>query len=582
MTRTTFSATWAAVRRPWPSWSRLYFLAVVVGVAVGTLAVLLYGGVHYFEDLLLHGPLGMNGECSGVFALSPWGVALLLGVPALGGLGVGLVTKHLCAEAGGSGTGDILRSYHGREARMDGRVVPYKWLTSCLSLGTGGAGGNEGPAAQIGAAFASWLSQSLGLGVAERGLLFTAGVAAGIGAIFRAPLGGALFACELYYSMPELEGSALLPSLIASVSAYFIFGMVWGYQALIPGETPFTLSVEGFAVLAGVAAFSALAARAFVRWIDVCSLRFKSTLALPWRPAMGGLLTGAVGLVALVVSRRFLASDARVLTVLGEGYPILGSAVTAGIGAGALLLGVVAVGKLLASGLTVGSGGSVGVFAPSMVIGGCLGAVAYLGASALGLGSLGAKACVLGGMAAFFSAGTACPLASLVIITEVAQGYHLLPGLMLAVAVGYLLRPKPGLFKDQLENGLQSPMHRAEVEGAFFASRRVGQVCRREGVVRLRPGAVPAAQWKALGDQLCAPLVDRNGAYRGALRLAPPEFRGSAPAKAVPQPSVKALHADQLLGEGLHALRQSGCDELPVLDAQGALVGLFGYRDLVP
>ncbi|MGH7443099.1 MAG: chloride channel protein, partial [bacterium] len=518
------------VERAWPPWARVDLLAALVGVVSGCLAAALYGGVHLFEAFLLQGPLGIPEDLSGRFHLSPLTVTLLLIIPALGGLGVGLVAKYACAEAGGGGTNDILRSYHRRGAVMSGAIVPFKWLTSCLTLGSGGAGGNEGPAAQIGAAFGSWLAQKLDLGLAERGLLLTAGVAGGIGAIFRAPLGGALFACELYYSSPELESTALLPSLIASVSAYFVFGLFCGYQSLIPGDTPFTLSVGNFVALGLTAVLCALGARVYVWWMKLCSKQFSGLLPMPWRPAVGGFLTGALALGGLLISQHWLSSDGRAWAVLGEGYPILSSAVLAGAGAGVLLLMLVAVGKLLASGLTVGSGGSAGVFAPSMIIGGCLGAVACIAFAALGWSPVAAKAYVLAGMAAFFAAGTACPLASLIIITEVAQGYHLLPGLMLAVALGYLLRPKPGLFKDQVVGSLESPVHQAELESAFLASRRVGQLCRRVAKAR----------------------------------------RGQGP----------ALKEDQNLGDALSMLRDSGAAELPVLNADGVVVGLFAYGDM--
>lgn len=566
--------------RAWPSWARVNILASVVGAAAGGLASLLYWGVHFSEATLLRRPLGIPEGLCGVFRLGPWGIMLILAIPALGGLGVGLIAKYACAEAGGGGSGIILRSYHHRGAVMDGKVVPFKWLSSCLTLGTGGAGGNEGPAAQIGAAFGSWLAQKLALSTAERGLLFTSGVAGGIGAIFRAPLGGALFACEFYYSSPELESSALLPSLVASVSAYFVFGMAFGYQPLLPGDIFFNLSLVNFAALGLTAIVCAFGARAYVGWMDACSVWFKSVLPMPWRPALGGLLTGGLALICLLTARRWLASDAGVLAVLGEGYPILGTAVL--VGALPLLLLMVAVGKLLASGLTVGSGGSAGVFAPSMIIGGCLGALAFAGLQVLGYSDGGPKAYVLAGMAAFFVAGTACPLASLIIITEVAQGYHLLPALMWVVALGYLFRPRPGLFKDQVSGSLDSPVHQAELESAFLSSRRVGQLCRRRGFVILSQGRPLGIASTARGGQRCVPMLGRQGRYLGAFRWSGPgELEAKDLRGARVDPELPHLRTDQDLGSALRTLKHAGVDELPVLETHGTLAGLFGYVDII-
>jgi CIC family chloride channel protein len=446
-------------------------LACVLGLGMGGIASLLYWGVHFFAALLLHRPLGLPGDLSGTFVLSPWGMGLILGIPALGGLATGLIARYACADVAGGGTENILNSYHHRQAMMEGKVVPYKWLASCITIGSGGSGGAEGPVAQIGAAAGSWMAQTLGLDTGERGLLFTAGIAAGIGAVFRAPLGGALFACELYYSSPEIESAALVPSLIAAVSSYVVFGMVNGYQPLLPGEVDrLNPSLTNVGALTLIAVLCALAARAYVGWLNLCNRRFSAALPMPWRPGLGGLLNGALALGFLLLAQRYLASNAGILAILGEGYPVLGGAVL--VGALPLLLFLVALGKLLSSGLTVGSGGSAGVFAPSMVIGGCIGGLAAVGLSSLAYAEGAPKAYVLAGMAAFFAAGTACPLASLIIITEVAQGYHLLPALMWVVALGYLLGPKPGLFTAQVKGSADSPVHRAELESAYLSLRR--------------------------------------------------------------------------------------------------------------
>lgn len=564
--------------RSWPSWARVNFLVTVVGVLAGGMASLLHWGVHWCARVLLQQPLRIPAGLVGHFDLSPWLVVLILGIPALGGLAVGLILWKACPEVGGGGTTEILQSYHQREAMMSGRIVPFKWLASCITIGTGGSGGAEGPVAQIGAAIGSWLAQWLGLSESERGLLFTAGIAGGIGAVFRAPLGGALFACEMYYSNPELEDEAVVPSLIASVSAYFVFGLIFGFQSLLPGDSQLNLSLANFASLGFLALLCALVARAYVAWLDVCSSGFKKLLPLPWRPGLGGFLTGAVALGLIVVAKFLLDGDAKILAVLGEGYPILDSAV---IGTAVpLLLVAVLIGKLLTSGLTVGSGGSAGVFAPSMIIGGCLGGLVSEGMNGLGFAEGSPKGYVLAGMAAFFVAGTACPLASLVIITEVAQGYHLLPLLMWVVAIGYILRPRPGLFRAQVPGSVDSPVHRAELEAAFLRSRRVGQICRTQGVVAL-------AGWRSLGSvfsishergQNFIPVIDRDGRYLGSINSH--DYPKDVMARDLVDPAVPVLTADQDLASALRVMKTTHSKELAVIDENHQFVGMFGPQDL--
>ncbi len=150
-----------AAWRAWPSWARVAVLSSVVGVIAGILAALIFGGVHWVENKLLQQPLGIPEGLAGHFVLSPWGMGLILLIPGLGAWATGLIIKYACPEVAGGGTGEILRSYHHREAMMRGRVVPWKWLASCLTVGTGGAGGTEGPVAQMGSAAGSWLAQVL-------------------------------------------------------------------------------------------------------------------------------------------------------------------------------------------------------------------------------------------------------------------------------------------------------------------------------------------------------------------------------------------------------------------------------------
>lgn len=553
----------------------------MVGVIAGLFAGVLFWGVHFCADVLLREPLAMPDDLAGKFILSAGGMALLLLIPTLGGLAVGLIVKNFCPEAAGGGTTEILVSYHNRNAVMVGTVIPYKWLASCLTIGTGGSGGTEGPMAQIGAAIGSWLAQTLGLDEAERGLLFTAGIAGGIGAVFRAPLGGALFACEMYYSSAELESQALVPSLIASVCAYFMFGLFFGFHPLLPGESSLDLNPRTFGILTAIAVLCALVARFYVFWLGFCSEIFKKHLPYPWRPSLGGFCNGVLALVFLLLARHYLDSNARILAVLSEGYPILDSAVLGG--ALPLLLLLVGTGKLLTSGFTVGSGGAAGVFAPSMVIGGCIGGLVAIWLATHGLSDGGPKAFVLAGMAAFFAAGTACPLASLIIITEVAQGYSLLPALMWVVALGYLLRPRPGLFRAQVRGSADSPLHRTEIEAAFLASRRVGQLCRRQNIETVAEGCDRLVILKKAleNGQKVVPILNSRGHFLSAL-VAP--NAGQTLSSEWTEASIGQLvqlNAEQDLGLAIKILKTSSKQELPVLDEMGNFVGLFGYTDIV-
>ena len=172
-----------------------------------------------------------------------WAVVL---VPALGGLLCGLLVYGLAPEAEGHGTDAMVRAFHRLGGKIRARVPFVKSLASIITIGTGGSAGREGPIAQIGAGFGSFLASKAGLSERERRLLVLAGAAGGIGAIFRAPLGGALFVSEVLYASTALEFAAVIPAFIASITAYTVFAAIYGQGLafITSGELAFTASAS--------------------------------------------------------------------------------------------------------------------------------------------------------------------------------------------------------------------------------------------------------------------------------------------------------------------------------------------------
>ncbi|MBP8802000.1 MAG: chloride channel protein, partial [Kiritimatiellae bacterium] len=148
---------------------------------------------------------------------------VLLVLPALGAMAGALLVKFFAPSAGGHGTDAAINAYHRNEGRIPFAVIPVKAVASALVIGSGGSAGCEGPVTQIGAGCGSALASLLKLDAAERRVLMAAGLAAGVGAIFRAPLAGAIFAAEIFYSGLDIEYEILMPSLVASTVAYTVF-----------------------------------------------------------------------------------------------------------------------------------------------------------------------------------------------------------------------------------------------------------------------------------------------------------------------------------------------------------------------
>lgn len=221
---------------------RLLGLSLSVGVIAGLGAVIFYAACqlvfHYALDVAVgYQPGGPANEPS-LFRDSgePFRWWLLLIVPALGGLASGFLVYTLAPEAEGHGTDSAIAAYHFKGGLIRPRVPLVKILASAITLGTGGSGGREGPIAQIGAGFGSWLGGLLRLRPAERRLLMAAGMGAGIAAIFRAPLAGALFAAEVLYRSPDFESEVVIPAALACITAYSTF------NRQVPGSC-FTITV---------------------------------------------------------------------------------------------------------------------------------------------------------------------------------------------------------------------------------------------------------------------------------------------------------------------------------------------------
>jgi CIC family chloride channel protein len=446
---------------------RLMILSVLVGGATGIGAVAFYAATVIAARVALGGGAGYWPEPSpGGEPVLPWPAVahhdfipwLLLVIPAVGGILSGLLVWTFAPEAEGHGTDAAIKAYHEKDGYIRPRVPVIKTLASALTIGSGGSGGREGPIAQIGAGIGSMLANLLRLSPAERRVLMAAGVGAGIAAVFRAPLAGALFAAEVLYSSSDIEPEVVIPAGISSVISYCIFGMVFGWAPIFrtpdltfsnPYELgPYLLLALVMVVLAG------LYTRTFYGVTHVFHrLRMPPSL----KPALGAFLTGAVGLSLYYLTGR----QKETLSVLSFGYNSLQNAMDGAGSATAGILMLIALGKILTTSLTIGSGGSGGVFGPSMVIGGC-------GGGALGILLHQAwpslvphpASYVILGMAGFFAAAAKTPFSTLIIVSEMTGDYHLLLPALWVCVLSFILSDQHLLFRSQVDNRAASPAHR--------------------------------------------------------------------------------------------------------------------------
>jgi len=523
---------------------------------------------------------------------SPWWLVML--VPAVGGLISGILVFTWAPEAEGHGTDAMIRAFHRGGGMIRTRVPLIKAISSIITIGTGGSAGQEGPIAQIGAGFGSWLAHLLKLSPGDRRLLVLAGAAGGVGAIFRAPLGGALFAGEVLYSSTAFESAALLPCLASSIVAYSTFAL------FITPQPIFSLPAMSFRGLRELPMFMVLTlACAAVGWLYVrvfYGLRdwFFKPLPIPkhLKPALGGLLLGilAVGFPQVMtggygwVQWGAIGMPASLTLAREESFvPHMSMW---------LLLALVIL-KIVATGLTISSGGSGGVFGPSMLIGGMLGgACGRFLDYWLPQADIDPAAFVLVGMGGFFAGVSKTPLTSIVMVSEMTGSYSLLVPLMLACGLNMAISRRWTIYEEQVPTPIDSPAHQGDFVVFVLEQLRVGEVGIRTKGLELVPAAMPFRELLhrvAQSTETLFPVVDGQGRLTGILSLhdlrlalVGSEWGPLVLADDLAYRPVLSVTPEDNLYTALRRMTELNIDEIPVVDQKDPthLLGLLSRRDL--
>jgi CIC family chloride channel protein len=567
---------------------RLVLLSVLVGLVAGFGALAFNFILDYTGQVLMVRGVGYSipvpgGEGTTVIPAEPTRRWLLLVVPAIGGLLSGLLVFSLAPEAEGHGTDAMIDAFHRKRGIIRKRVPFVKTIASALTIGSGGSAGREGPIAQVGSGFGSALAGWLKSSDRERRLLLLAGAGAGIGAVFRAPLGGALFVVEVLYREMEFESAALVPAFVASIVSYSIYCGVsgkWGAIFRVPDAT-FThpLELPLYLVLGLVCALMGIL---YVKVFYGVRDRLFRKIPLPRhvKPALGGLAVGVIGY--------FLPQ------VLGMGYGWVQLAIDGNLALG--LIVTIAFMKILATGLTISSGGSGGVFAPSMVIGGLTGAAVGTLFHAWIPGVVTQPAAfALVGMAGFFAGVAKTPVSSLIMVSEMTTGYGLLAPLMLTTAGAYLLVPKRlSMYENQVNNRVDSPAHEGEFMVDVLERIPVKQAMAKDAKLTVfRPETPLTEILDAVADsrQYAFPVLNNEGMLHGVIffddiRIFFTERR--LPANAVIAqdllaPSVTVVSLEEDLASALRKFRLTLHNELPVIEAKDSrkVVGVLSRRDVI-
>jgi CIC family chloride channel protein len=447
-------------------------IGIFLGVAAGIGALIFYYMIIYAQQLFLGQIAGTqlpNAVGEGSITYVPGNYLLVPVSIIIGGLLSGLIVYKFAPEAEGHGTDAMIDAFHNKKGKVRRRIPIVKAVASAITIGSGGSAGREGPTAQIAAGIGSWLSDVFKLTPDERRIAVLVGTGAGIGTIFKAPIGGALLALEIPYKR-DFETNALFPAIVASAIGYSIFGSIVGFQPIfgyyLDVFNPLNLPL--FAILGIVTgAFVIFYVKTFYKTKSL----FKSLrINRYFKPMLGAICVAAIVFVFP--------------EVMGVGYGWVQIMINSGIQSfptyGLPILAILILlpfAKVIATSFSIGSGGSGGVFAPGIFIGASIGLLMgllfhYISPS---IATSVAPFVIIGALA-FMGAAGKVPISVLLMVTEMTGSLQLLPGAMVAVALSYLLSGKHTIYYSQVETRKDSPAHKHEYDKPILQNMRINRL----------------------------------------------------------------------------------------------------------
>jgi len=544
---------------------RLFALTVIVGLSCGLAAVAFHLGIELAERLFIDRAMSAPGH-----AWIGWTII----TPTLGAVVTGALLHYVVPEARGSGIPQVKAAFALRGRRIRFRDAIGKFVLGTVQLGSGASLGREGPTVQICAGIASLMGRAMGVSPRSLRRLLPVGAAAGVAAAFNAPIAAVTFTIEEIVG--DLDKSVLSGVIVAAAIAAVIERSVLGEHPVF--ETPQGLGLQHasslllYAIL-GIAA--ALASVAFHESLLTLRDKFRRLTALPpWaRPGVGGLVTGVLAVAAL--------GWLRVRGVTGGGYDTLAQALHGNLAVKTMV--VLCAFKLIATVFAYGSGGSGGIFAPSLFIGGMLGgAFGALDVALFGHEPETIGAFALVGMGATFSGIIRAPITSVLIIVEMTAGYSLILPLMIANMTAYglarRLRPTPLYEALLMQDGIQ--LRDKAVMDVLEGINLEHIFVRAAGLVTFTPTTrAPEMSHTAHSVQEVFPVIDAAGAVVGIVTaeeldvlLAEPDLDLLVNAADVMLPPVSVTPDDDL-HTALELMLARGVAQLPVVDCDGKLLG---------
>jgi chloride channel protein, CIC family len=534
--RPTGVVPWVGRAGGWLRASRggLFAVALVVGAGSGLGAVAFRYLIYFFTWLATgHVQFGQQGRVPSTHL--PWlGLAFFVVIPVIGGLVYGPLIYRYAREARGHGVPEVMIAVAEGGGRIRPQVAAVKALASALTIATGGSVGREGPIVQIGSALASSLGQWVKMPESRLRILVACGAAGGIAATFNAPITGVFFGVEIILREFSIEAifTVMLSAMIADLVSRQFLGSAPFLSGLPPGIAVHHLS--SYLLIAALAVVAALIGLAFAKILyateDLCDRVWGNRPE--WaRPAAGGI---ALGLLLLALPQMY-----------GVGYPVMYKAVGGSYALWFLI--ILAAGKIIACSLTIGIGGSGGVFAPSLFIGATSGmAFGEIAGHLIGPAAGQPALYAVVAMGAVFASAARAPLTAVASVVEMTGDYTLTLPVMLAVAIA-------------------TALSRALSYGTIYTTKLL-----RRGIdIDHPPAADPFEDLTAAGAMHPFPAPLTLAAGPPGPPGGPGPDRAPLPGPVTRQHHPQMLFANESLTQALRQLELYGRDGLPVISADG-------------
>jgi CIC family chloride channel protein len=519
------------------------------------------------------------------------GMAYIIFIPTIGGLIVGLLIYYFAREAKGHGVPEVMEAVALKGGRIRPIVAIIKSLASSICIGSGGSVGREGPIVQIGSALGSTIGQIFHFSDDRVRNLVACGAAGGIAATFNAPIAGVIFALEII--LGEISVHHLSTVVISAVSASVIGQAVFGNTPAFTLPIAYQIkTVWEFGLYPILGILAALVGVIFVRMLYWSEDVFDKWQGVPewFKPAVGGALLGAIGLAYPAVTQIEWEGQPHIFNV---GYEVISDALSNHflIGAVAMLLIL----KLLATSLSLGSGGSGGIFAPSLFMGAMLGSAFGIVVHAL-MPEITAQAgaYTLVGMAAVFAAAAHAPITAIVILFELTGDYRIILPLMLTVVIATLLARSllkgESIYTLKLTRRgirLQRGQDVDVMEGILVQEVMTSQIDSVTTEMTLQQLTDTANRTRHHGF----PVLDENGGLWGVVTVTDLETalahnmsrRTTVAEIGTPRKELLVCYPDETLGVVLARMGTRGLGRIPVVhrDNPEELIGLIRREDII-